>query len=86
MRKVLFKKWIEVEYFLVNGSNKRVAKTGCFANEYTEKGVFHQWANACIEFESSAGNYTVAIVELPDGTISEVPPSNIKFIEPITIS
>lgn len=32
-----------------------------------QEGLFHQWGNAYEEFEDGPGNYTVAIVELPDG-------------------
>ncbi len=49
--------------------------------EFIQPGLFHKWGNAFEEFESGPGNYTVAIVELPDGTIEEVLPSNVKFIK-----
>lgn len=89
MRKVLFKKWIPAEY--PDGANsancmtthRRLPGTNCWEDEFTHEGVFHQWANAFTEFENCIGNFAVALVELPDGTISEVLPSNLKFVEPI---
>lgn len=32
-------------------------------------GRFHQWGSNYEEYENGAGNYSVAIVELPDGTV-----------------
>ncbi len=32
-------------------------------------GKFHQWGSNYEEFENGPGNYSVAIVELPDGTV-----------------
>lgn len=47
----------------------------------TNEGLFHQWGCSYEEFESGAGNFTVAIVELTDGTIEQVLPSNLKFVD-----
>lgn len=46
-------------------------------------GYFHQWGCDCEEFEDSVGNYTVAIVELPNGEIVTPVPKDIKFIDKI---
>lgn len=46
-----------------------------------EKGVFHQFGNDYEEFESGPGNYTVAIVELPDGRIIMPLASDIQFLD-----
>lgn len=83
MRKVSFKEWIPTEWITKENSNisTQVKGTGCWSNEYTGTGLFHQWANACEEYSNGAGNYTVALVELEDGIIKEVLPSNIKFEE-----
>jgi hypothetical protein len=45
-------------------------------------GLFHQWGNDFEEFESGAGNYTVAIVELDDGTVVTHAPDKITFLPP----
>jgi len=42
-------------------------------------GKFHQWGSEFMEFESGPGNYTVAIIELPDGTIQKYEPTMIEF-------
>lgn len=87
MRKVLFKKWIPIITEIIEGifgkESARVKGTGCWEDDFTQEGIFHQWAASYEEFETGPGNYTVALVELPDGTISEVLPSNLKFVEPI---
>ncbi len=83
MRKVLFKNWIEAKYSPYNGKQltykDRLEGTGCWS-DFIWEGVFHQWASAYEEGENNFGNHTVALVELPDGTIESVLPSNIKFI------
>ncbi len=78
LRKVMFKKWIAREY----DADSKTTKTGtnCWEPEFKNSGLFHKWGNAYEESIEGFGNYTVAIVELSDGTITEVFPSNIKFI------
>ena len=77
----MFKKWIPQEYLKSeNGIQQAVKGTGCWQNDFENEGLFHKWGNAYEEFETGAGNYTVAIVELADGTIAEVLPSNLKFV------
>ncbi|WP_017346153.1 hypothetical protein [Pantoea sp. A4] len=44
-------------------------------------GKFHQWGIAFEEFETGPGNYTVAIVELPDGTITTHIPDFVRFLD-----
>lgn len=86
MRKVKFKRWIDNTYRTVTNSNNQCIKirnedTGKWEENFTHEGVFHQWASAYEEFESGAGNYIVALIELENGEIIEVLPSNIKFIK-----
>lgn len=80
MKKVLFKKWIPAQYEEAEFGKKLVENTQCWESDYLHEGVFHQWANSYEEFENGAGNYTVGLVELKDGTITEVLPTNLKFI------
>lgn len=81
MRKVLFKKWIIAEY-ISEGAFKRVKEgTNCWEKDFIHEGLFHIWGCSYEEFETGAGNFTVALVELSDGTIESVLPTNIKFIE-----
>lgn len=46
-------------------------------------GYFHEWGCNYEEFEIGAGNYSVAIVELPDGKIITPSPNDIEFIDKI---
>lgn len=43
--------------------------------------MFHQWGTNYEEFESGPGNYTVAIVELPDGRIVMPVADDIVFLD-----
>jgi hypothetical protein len=43
-------------------------------------GKFHRWGVSYEEFESGPGNFTVAIVEMEDGTVLTQLPEDIKFI------
>ena len=79
MRKVFFKKWIPAQYTEAAHGRILVENTQCWETECTHEGLFHQWANAYEEFENGAGNYTVGLVELSDGTVIEVLPTNLKF-------
>ena len=86
MRKILFKKWIPVEYNISYKGEffekkERVEGTGCYANEFTEEGLFHQFANSSEEGNIGAIIYIVAIVELKNGEIIEVPTDVIKFTD-----
>jgi len=45
-------------------------------------GKFHQWGSTFEEFrESPTMQFSIAIVELEDGKIVEVIPSNVQFLE-----
>ena len=44
-------------------------------------GYFHKWGIDSEEVEGGALNYTMGIVELPNGEIVTVTPENIKFID-----
>ena len=82
MRKVMFKKWIPIEYLKSeSGGAQRVKDTGCWEKEFSKEGKFHQWASNYEEFESGAGNFTVGLVELTTGEIESVFPSNLKFVD-----
>lgn len=42
---------------------------------------FHQFGSAYEEFEGGPGNYTVAIIEMADGSIQSVAPTDIRFVD-----
>ena len=42
-------------------------------------GIFHQFGADYEEFESGPGNYSTAIVEMPDGSVKNVPVEMIVF-------
>jgi len=45
------------------------------------EGIFHQWGVDYEELgEFGAGNFSTAIIELPDGAVENVPAQNIKFV------
>lgn len=81
MRKVKFNKWIPRVDEKTTLGTKPKEGTNCWEKDFQNEGFFHQWANAYEESSEGFGNYTVALVELPDGTISEIFPSNIRFAD-----
>lgn len=48
-----------------------------------EKGeaMFHQFGANYEVFESGVGNFSTAIVEWPDGTVSNVPVEHVRFLD-----
>lgn len=53
------------------------------ANDYLyRKGFFHCWGVEYEEFESGPGNYTVAIIETPEGNIVTAIPNRVEFETP----
>lgn len=83
LRKVVFNKWIPIVYENINEGKSVRPKDGtnCWEKDFLNSGWFHQWANSYEESSEGFGNYTVALVEMPDGTIESVLPTNIKFID-----
>lgn len=49
--------------------------------EEFELGYFHTWGCDYEEFETGAGNYSVAIVELPNGKVVKVNPIDLEFLD-----
>lgn len=45
------------------------------------EGKFHGWGVEYEEFENGPGNYSVAIVEMADGTIQTLMPWAIRFLD-----
>ena len=43
------------------------------------EGVFHQFGLDCKAVENGGGSYSIAIVEMPDGTVRSVPVENTQF-------
>ena len=44
-------------------------------------GLFHCWGQEYEEFAEGPGNFTVAIIELEDGSIITPHPTDIRFID-----
>lgn len=65
MREVIFKTWIKQD------------------RKWSEptKGLFHQWGSSFLEFETGPANFTVAIIEIEDGSIVEAMPPDVKFVD-----
>ncbi|HEN8710601.1 TPA: hypothetical protein U8203_000244 [Pseudomonas putida] len=49
--------------------------------EDAAEGKFHGWGVEYEEFESGPGNYSVAIVEMADGTVQTLMPWAIRFLD-----
>ena len=52
-----------------------------FDRTFETTGEFHQWGQDYEEFETGPGNFSTAIVELPDGTVQNVPVEMIAFVD-----
>ena len=50
-----------------------------FTKVFVGSGLFHQFGCAYEEFETGVGNYSTAIVEMPDGSVKNVPVELIIF-------
>jgi len=87
MRKVLYKKWIPAEFppqsnaFTGQSRTLPLKGTNCFEEEFTGAGTFLAWGIDYQLVDGGVGNYTTALVELPNGEVIEMLPSNIKFVE-----
>ncbi len=49
--------------------------------EDATEGKFHGWGVEYEEFENGPGNYSVAIVEMADGTVQTLMPWAIRFLD-----
>ena len=58
--------------------DNRGARTGI---EDAAEGKFHAWGSSFEEFENGPANYTVALVEMPDGTVQSLMPWLIRFLD-----
>lgn len=50
--------------------------------DLVEKGeaVFHTFGINCQELQNGVGTFTTAIIELPDGTLKNLPVEQVRFI------
>ncbi len=72
-----------VKYYEYEHTTLGVAKPGRggakFVRSLKGEAIFHQFGVDYEEFESGPGNFSTAIIELPDGTVKNVPVENIEF-------
>jgi hypothetical protein len=59
---------------------KRADGPSQFEKKYIGTGSFHQWGADYEEFDSGPGNFSTAIVEMPDGSVKNVPVELIIFV------
>ncbi|MCL2856182.1 MAG: hypothetical protein FWE19_00460 [Oscillospiraceae bacterium] len=50
-----------------------------------EMGYFHGWGQVSTEFENGGVTDTIAIVELPDGSIVTPAPGDIRFLDAVEV-
>lgn len=87
MRKVLFRKWTSgIDEPCKDGYGKVCKEgTGCWEDGFPNTGIFHQWASSWEGSSDRPGEYTVGLVELPDGSIVEVSPTDLIFVDPMVL-
>lgn len=61
--------------------NRIYIGNGKHEKKETGEAYFHMWGYNYEEFENGAGNFSTAIIEREDGTIEELSPQEIKFID-----
>lgn len=77
MRKCIFRRLARVDEFRTPSMLQRVP-----VYEDAE-GTFHQWGMESEEVEGGSLNHSVAIVEMPDGTIETPIASRVRFVDPL---
>jgi hypothetical protein len=81
MKKVMYKKLIPIQYEQLSNGNKKVVEgTGKFQDEFSSEGVFITWGTNYAELSNGVGQYSIAIVQTPEGLIEGVHISNLKFV------
>lgn len=82
IRKVAFNRFIPHEYEQNHlGRHALVPGTGQYQSDFPNTGLFHQWAPDYEELSQGPANFTVAIIELSDGSIVTIPPQHVKFLD-----
>jgi len=80
LRNVLIREWVSAVY----EGGKQKAGTGCYSQDFTATGVFHQWVmDSYMDGYTNGGTLTSelkAVVELPDGTVDLIHYGRIKFV------
>ena len=71
------KRSVEVYEIKYNSETRKREK------ELIGRGMFHQFGVNFEEFDAEPGNYSTAIVEMPDGSVQNVPVEFIKFVSPM---
>lgn len=83
LRKVKIKKFIPYRSKRnEDGLIQQMPCTNTFESTFNTYGFFHQWGSKVEETENGTFSQTVAIVELSDGTIQQVIPDNMMFVDP----
>lgn len=80
MRKVLFKRWVNLAYVKHEGYTSPKAGTDCWG-PMENKGLFHCWGLNSVEAGETVATDSVAIIELQDGTVERVAPEAIQFVD-----
>lgn len=60
---------------------RRVEVTDWKTGEKSE-GLFHQFGLDVMESSDGSASYSIAIVELPDGSVQPIVPTYIRFLDP----
>ena len=65
-------KWFEYKHKIENGKS-------FYDKELKGEALFHTWGIDYEELDRGVGNFSTAIIELPDGQIKLIPAENITF-------
>lgn len=64
---------------------KKVKEEGETKKVVSGQGIFHEFGSDFIKYEYGPGNFSVGIIEMPDGRVRYIPLHLFTFDEPLTI-
>lgn len=77
-QKILFKKYIKIEYIKEEGNNFQTKKEGTgIYSDYVNEGILLKWG---VDGDGEGGSCTCGVVLLPDNTIELIYAPHIKFV------
>ena len=77
-KRIIFKKYTRPEWHPT--THKKVQGTGCYSENFTERGYFLHWGITFEELSQGIAQYTVAIIMDLEGNVLESDLDAIKFV------
>lgn len=81
LRRVMFKKWIPRETIGEGALQTQKEGTNCWESDFVNEGLLYRYACPYEVFENGQADITWGVINLANGTIEQVLPINIKFVD-----